>query len=113
MMQITTRSGTAAKAFRRGRRPSLDGVAVAAKTGTLIGDKPTRMYSWFAGFAPADAPEVAVAVVLANDVVWRMKGNEVGREVLADYFRERGSPSRRATAHRSASVRGGLASSAR
>ena len=88
MMQITTRSGTAAKVFRKGR-PSLEGVAVAGKTGTLIGDKPARMYSWFAGFAPADAPEVAVAIVLANDVTWRMKGNEVAREVLGDYFHVR------------------------
>lgn len=89
MMQITTRSGTAAKVFRKGKRPSLEGVAVAAKTGTLIGDKPTRMYSWFVGFAPANAPEVAISVLLANDVTWRMKGNEVGREVLGDYFRVR------------------------
>ena len=87
MMQITTRSGTAAKVFRKGKRPSLEGVAVAAKTGTLIGDKPTRMYSWFVGFAPAESPEVAISVLLANDVTWRMKGNEVGREVLGDYFR--------------------------
>ena len=89
MMQITTRSGTAAKVFRKGNRPSLEGVAVAAKTGTLIGDKPTRMYSWFVGFAPANAPEVAISVLLANDVTWRMKGIEVGREVLGDYFRVR------------------------
>ncbi|AKU99266.1 Cell division protein FtsI [Labilithrix luteola] len=95
MMQITTRSGTAAKAFHKGQRPSLEGVAVAGKTGTLIGDKPTRMYSWFVGFAPADAPEVAISVLLANDVTWRMKGNEVGREVLADYFRTRAAGPRR------------------
>ena len=95
MMQSTTRSGTAAKVFRAGKRPSLEGVAVAAKTGTLIGDKPTRMYSWFAGFAPAQAPEVAIVVLLANDVTWRMKGSEVGRELLGDYFRTRAAaPSR-------------------
>jgi len=95
MMQITTRSGTAAKVFRKGNRPSLEGVPVAAKTGTLIGDKPTRMYSWFVGFAPANAPEVAISVLLANDVTWRMKGNEVGREVLGDYFRVRASAPKR------------------
>ncbi len=95
MMQSTTRSGTAAKVFRAGKRPSLEGVAVAAKTGTLIGDKPTRMYSWFAGFAPAQAPEVAIAVLLANDVSWRMKGSEVGREVLGDYFGARAAEPRR------------------
>lgn len=103
MMQITTRSGTAAKLFRRGDRPSLEGVAVAAKTGTLIGDKPTRMYSWFVAFAPADAPEVALSVLLANDVTWRMKGNEVGREVLSDYFRARRAAT---TASSTAAARG-------
>jgi penicillin-binding protein A len=86
MMQITTRSGTASKVFRKVRRASLQKVAVAAKTGTLVGDRPARMYSWFTAFAPADAPEIAVAVVLANDVTWTMKGNEVGREVLGDWF---------------------------
>lgn len=95
MMQITTRSGTAAKVFRKGKRPSLEGVAVAAKTGTLIGDKPTRMYSWFVGFAPAAAPEVAISVLLANDVTWRMKGSEVGREVLGDYFQARAAAPKR------------------
>lgn len=86
MMQLTTRSGTASKVFHKARRASLSGISVAAKTGTLVGDKPARMYSWFTGFAPAEAPEIAIAVVLANDITWRMKGNEVGREVLADYF---------------------------
>ena len=86
MMQLTTRSGTASKVFRKARRASLSGISVAAKTGTLVGDKPARMYSWFTGFAPAEAPEIAIAVVLANDITWTMKGNEVGREVLADYF---------------------------
>ncbi len=86
MMQLTTRSGTASKVFHKARQASLAGIPVAAKTGTLVGDKPARMYSWFTGFAPANAPEIAIAVVLANDISWRMKGNEVGREVLADYF---------------------------
>ncbi|RYZ66923.1 MAG: penicillin-binding protein, partial [Proteobacteria bacterium] len=86
MMQLTTRSGTASKVFRKARRASLSGISVAAKTGTLVGDKPARMYSWFTGFAPAESPEIAIAVVLANDITWTMKGNEVGREVLADYF---------------------------
>ena len=76
---------------RKGRRASLQRVTVAAKTGTLIGDKPARMYSVTA-FAPANAPEIAIAVVLANDITWTMTGNEVGRELLADYFE---SPARR------------------
>ena len=53
------------------------------------------MYSWFAAFAPADAPEVAVAVMLGNDLTWRTKANLVGRELLEAWF-EPSAPERRA-----------------
>ena len=87
MLEITTRRGTAAKAFRRlDGTPSLPSIPVAAKTGTLIGGKPTRMYSWFAGFAPSTKPEIAIAVMLGNDLRWTTKANIVGRQVLEAYF---------------------------
>jgi peptidoglycan glycosyltransferase len=87
MLEITTRRGTAAKAFRRpDGTPSLPSIPVAAKTGTLIGGKPTRMYSWFAGFAPSTKPEIAITVMLGNDIRWTTKANIVGRQVLEAYF---------------------------
>lgn len=50
-----------------GRAAALEGVRVAGKTGTaesgVEGEPPTV---WFVGFAPADAPQVAVAVVLED-----------------------------------------------
>jgi cell division protein FtsI/penicillin-binding protein 2 len=49
-------------------------------------EKPKRLVSWFAGFAPSRKPEVAVAVLLANDEKWWRKGNEVARDVLDAYF---------------------------
>ena len=57
MLEVTTRSGTSAKAFHNedGTR-AFPHMRVAGKTGTLIGGKPVRMYSWFAGFAPYAAP---------------------------------------------------------
>ncbi|WP_338046141.1 penicillin-binding transpeptidase domain-containing protein [Polyangium spumosum] len=87
MLQVTTKRGTCVKAFRHadGTR-ALPGMAVAAKTGTLVGKKPARMFSWFTSFAPADKPEIAVAVMLANDLTWRTKANIVGRELLEAYF---------------------------
>lgn len=87
MLEVTTRSGTCKKAFtlEDGSR-ALPGVRVAAKTGTLIGGKPSRMYSWFTAFAPANKPEIAVAVMLGNDVQWTTKGNVVGRQLLEAYF---------------------------
>jgi peptidoglycan glycosyltransferase len=48
-----------------GDNASIDNVKVAGKTGTAEnGDGPYSL--WFTGFAPADAPEVAVAVVVQN-----------------------------------------------
>jgi peptidoglycan glycosyltransferase len=51
---------------------AVPGVAVAGKTGTAQtgGDNPTV---WFVGFAPAEDPQVAVAVVVED-------GGEVGSE---------------------------------
>ena len=44
----------------------MDGVSVAGKTGTAQngGDDPYTL--WFTGFAPADNPQIAVAVVVEN-----------------------------------------------
>ena len=46
---------------------AIDGVQVAAKTGTAqIGDGNTSIDGWVVGFAPADDPKIAVAVVVHN-----------------------------------------------
>lgn len=46
---------------------AIDGVQVAAKTGTAqIGDGNTSIDGWVIGFAPADDPKIAVAVVVHN-----------------------------------------------
>ncbi len=88
MLEVTTRRGTAAKAFRKADGTLyLPSVPVAAKTGTLIGGGRARMYSWFAAFAPSTKPEIAVNVMLGNDLRWHTKANVVGRELLEAYFR--------------------------
>lgn len=87
MLEVTTRSGTSAKAFAaREDRPH---TSVAGKTGTLMYEKPKRLVSWFAGFAPSRDPEIAVAVLLANDEKWWRKGNEVARDVFDAYFEQK------------------------
>jgi cell division protein FtsI/penicillin-binding protein 2 len=87
MLEVTTRRGTAAKAFRRpDGSPYLPGIPVAAKTGTLIGGGRARMYSWFAGYAPSTKPEIAVTVMLGNDLRWHTKANVIGRELLESWF---------------------------
>lgn len=87
MLEVTTREGTAAKAFRdaQGNR-YLGNRSGGGKTGTLSRGKPRRLFSWYAGYAPNNNPEVAVAVMLANEHRWWRKGNEVARDILRAYF---------------------------
>src|SRR3712207_8696869 len=47
-----------------GRRARIPGVTVAGKTGTAENAGPD--HNWFIGFAPADDPQIAVAVFVAN-----------------------------------------------
>jgi penicillin-binding protein A len=49
-----------------GRAARIDGVAVAGKTGTAQHAKGSAPHAWFTAFAPADDPQVAVAVVVED-----------------------------------------------
>ncbi|WP_462418755.1 peptidoglycan D,D-transpeptidase FtsI family protein [Kytococcus sp. Marseille-QA3725] len=70
MMVSVVDSGT-------GRAAAIEGVQVAGKTGTAEFDDPDgRVHAWFIGFAPADDPEVAVAVVVED--VGRSASGETG-----------------------------------
>lgn len=44
----------------------IEGVSVAGKTGTAEVAEGVNPHAWFAGFAPADNPQIAVAVFIAN-----------------------------------------------
>ena len=61
MMEDVVREGTGTAAALSGV-----GVTVAGKTGTAESDDPNRNQAWFIGFAPAESPEVAVAVVIED-----------------------------------------------
>ena len=49
-----------------GQAARIRGVAVAGKTGTAQTGLDTPPHAWFVGFAPADNPVVAVAVIVEN-----------------------------------------------
>ncbi|SOD95631.1 peptidoglycan D,D-transpeptidase FtsI family protein [Blastococcus haudaquaticus] len=49
-----------------GRAARIDGVEVAGKTGTAQVSEDVADHTWFMGFAPADDPQIAVAVFVAN-----------------------------------------------
>ncbi|MBW2734556.1 MAG: penicillin-binding protein [Deltaproteobacteria bacterium] len=86
MMARTTTMGTGRRGFisRRGK-PFLGDMRVAGKTGSLSRKKPFLHYSWFVGFAPADKPEIAFAVLLGNPARWRIKASTAARVLLQSY----------------------------
>jgi cell division protein FtsI/penicillin-binding protein 2 len=91
MMRTTVTEGTARKIFRRdrnSRRSPLREVTVAGKTGSLAETEPYRDYSWFVGFAPVENPQIAVAVAIVNQRLWRVKASFVAHEALKAYFAE-------------------------
>jgi penicillin-binding protein A len=69
---VTSGTGTAAQ---------IPGVPVAGKTGTAETGIPGRYTSWFIAFAPANAPRVAVAVVLQDQTGF---GGQVAAPIAKD-----------------------------
>lgn len=59
MMEAVVTSGT-------GTRAAISGVRVAGKTGTAQHGEGLAPHAWFTGFAPADDPKIAVAVVVED-----------------------------------------------
>jgi len=88
MMRRTVTDGTARRVFRRAGGP-LRGVSVAGKTGSLADRNPYRDWSWFVGYAPVENPQIAVAAVVGNGTVWRVRAPLVAREALSDWFAAR------------------------
>jgi transpeptidase family protein/penicillin-binding protein/MecA-like transpeptidase family protein len=75
MMEAVVSEGT-------GTAAALPGVTVAGKTGTAeVGERPTD--AWFIAFAPAEAPQVAVAVLIPNGGVGGEVAAPIARSVLA------------------------------
>ena len=71
-----------------GRSAALDSVAVAGKTGTT--ENPHgEDHAWFMCWAPAQNPEVALAVIIENAGHGGTEAAPVARLWLADYFRLR------------------------
>jgi cell division protein FtsI/penicillin-binding protein 2 len=88
LVGTTTPEGTARGAFVRNRavRHALHGIRVAGKTGNITHRDPYRDYSWFIGFAPADAPRIAVASVVVNERRWLTRGHYIAADLLRHYF---------------------------
>jgi penicillin-binding protein A len=69
-----------------GRKARIDGVQVAGKTGTAevgtTGDD-AAPHTWFTGFAPADDPQIAVAVFIKNGGQSGTEGTGTGGDISA------------------------------
>lgn len=74
----------------------IPGVKVAGKTGTAE-DPPREPHSWFISFAPADDPEIAVAVMVENGGVIDAEGNAatpaipIAQDLMEAYLRDGGA----------------------
>jgi penicillin-binding protein 2 len=92
---VMTRSGT-------GTRARLDGIEVAGKTGTAqvvqMGEerkkdeavpRERRDHAWFACYAPAENPEIAVVVLVEHGGHGGASAAPIAREILRTYFTNR------------------------
>ena len=91
MMTQTVANGSAFKSFHDAAGASfLPDITVAGKTGTLGDPDGSRLYTWFVGFAPAEAPEVAVSALVVNNPSWQIKAPQLARDALRAYFAKKG-----------------------
>ncbi|MEX1176926.1 MAG: penicillin-binding protein 2 [Nitriliruptor sp.] len=77
--------GTARGAFTRGRAFPLGEIPVAGKTGTAE-LKPLVPFAWFAGYAPADDPEIVVVVNVEQGGGGSQTAAPLARTIMEHYF---------------------------
>ncbi|MCX6127530.1 MAG: penicillin-binding transpeptidase domain-containing protein, partial [Proteobacteria bacterium] len=91
IMEATVMNGTAKHAFNRGRLRLLR-TEVGGKTGTLNGNHPQGLTTWFAGIYPLEDPEVAVAAVVMLENLWKFKATNLAAESLMAYYDYKNGP---------------------
>jgi penicillin-binding protein 2 len=82
---ISEQRGTAYGAFRSGTPFPLGEIPVAGKTGTAE-LKPLVPFAWFAAYAPADDPEVVVAVNIEQGGGGSQTAAPIARTILEHHF---------------------------
>lgn len=71
-----------------GTNARISGIKVAGKTGTAEIENSDKTHSWFVAFAPADNPQIAVAVIVEKGGTGGGKAAEIAREVIKAYLRK-------------------------
>jgi penicillin-binding protein 2 len=81
LARVTTdKDGTAYNAFRGAK------ISVAGKTGTAEVLKAGEPHSWFAAYAPADNPKIAVVVIAEHGSEGSTTAAPIVREIVEGYF---------------------------
>lgn len=88
MLSTTVTSGTSRRAFHDRRGRPLINVEIAAKTGSINGTDPRGHHSWFAAYAPARNPKIALVALIINQDKWKIKSTQVGEQALAEFFKK-------------------------
>lgn len=78
LMVLTTNEGT-------GRRAALDGIQVAGKTGTAQNEGEDT-HAWYVGFAPAENPVVAIAIVIEQGGSGGVDAAPMAKELFESVF---------------------------
>lgn len=87
-LSATVKKGTSRRAFHdRSGRALLAKLTIAAKTGSIDGQDPQGQYSWFAGYAPMEDPQIALVALVVNQGKWNIKASNVGEKALEAFFR--------------------------
>jgi peptidoglycan glycosyltransferase len=87
MLSATVYSGTSRKAFHdRMGRPKLASVNICAKTGSINGKEPEGRYTWFAAYAPAEDPQIALVALIINQDKWKIKASFLGEQAMEAFF---------------------------
>lgn len=88
MLSTSVNSGTSRKVFhdRRGR-PKLASINICAKTGSINGKEPEGRYTWFAAYAPAEDPKIALVALIINQDRWKIKASYLGEQALEAFFK--------------------------
>lgn len=85
IMAATVQGGTASSAFSRSKYRKFKSF-VGGKTGTLTGNSPKGVTTWFAGVAPLNNPEIAIASVVVLDERWHIKAPNLAAEAVWAFY---------------------------
>ena len=67
---------------------AIPGVTTAGKSGTAQLAGNAAPHSWFIGYAPAEAPKIAIAVIVEGGGAGAQKAVPMGGQLMADYLNE-------------------------